>query len=83
MTLNEIHADKGLRITERQIFLWLNDNFPKKKEFFITHADIGKAVSIHANNVSIHVSNLAKKGYIKKIKHPENTNKRNSYIIAK
>ena len=83
MTLNEIHADQELGITERQIFLWLNDNFPKDKEFFITHANIGKAVSRHANNISIHMSKLANKGYITKIKHPENSNKRNSYIIAR
>lgn len=82
MTRNEIHADKNLRVVEKHIFLWLNDNF-STKEFYITLADIGKGVSIHACNVRIHIKSLFEKGYIKKINHVENKNKRNSYIICK
>jgi len=81
MTRNQIYADKNISLAEKNIFLWLNENFPKHKEFYTTLAVISAGVSNHRVNVSRRLTSLARKGYIKKFNHWGSAS--NSYIICK
>ncbi len=83
MKRNEIHVDKNLTSSEKQLFLWLSDNFQKNKEFYITQAEIGKGISINPAAICVRIASLTKKGYLKKVRHFNTKGKCNSYIILK
>jgi predicted transcriptional regulator of viral defense system len=83
MKRNKIHVDKNLTSSEKQMFLWLSDNFEKNKEFYITQNDIGKGISINSVSVCVRMASLTKKGYLKKIRHLNTKGKCNSYVILK
>jgi len=83
MKRNEIHADSNLRMAEKQLFLWLTDNFQKNKEFYITITEIAKGLSVAPGNIYARIASLIQKKYIIKFNHTNTTGRCNSYIILK
>lgn len=68
MTRSEILADKKLKISEKMVFLFLNEfrNINNNLELNLSHYDIAIGVGIHPGNISKHIKSLVAKGYIKK-----------------
>ncbi len=64
MTRIEIYADKNLKLSEKMIFLFLNES--KDKELRLSMNDIGQGVAVDPRNISKHIETLVSKGYIKK-----------------
>lgn len=69
MKKNEIHATKELTITQKNIFLWLNDYSRRHKIIDLRYIDIAKATSIDRMCVVRNMQLLEQKGFIKIIKH--------------
>lgn len=79
MTRIEIYADKNLKLSEKMIFLFLNES--KNKELRLSHRDIGNGVAVDPRNVQKPIQTLVSKDYIKRMKYVGN--KCNSYEILK
>lgn len=68
MTRTEILAEKKLKISEKMIFLFLNEvrNINNNVELNLSNYDIALGVGVDPRNVSKHIKALVAKGYIKK-----------------
>lgn len=83
MKKNEIHGDKNLSVSERLIFLWMNDFIGKDKEICKSFSFISKKTSIGRRILVTHIKSLIKKGYIKKTTTTFSKIKPNCYALLK
>ena len=87
MDKKEIYARPDIKITEKQILVWLNDFGKKDKnnEIKIKYREISEALGISMKCITNNITKLITKGYISRKKHMLGRNKKsgNSYTLLK
>lgn len=84
MTKKEIYASKEMSISEKQLFMWLNDYFNKHGEINLRCIDIAKAIASDYRNTFKRLKSLVKKGFISKTKSRNSRFRScNSYTILR
>lgn len=79
----EINQSKEMSISEKQLFMWMNDNHINKK-INLPYTKIAEQLGARLpRNIVARMDSLIKKGFIEKTKYPRKGKKCNQYKILK
>lgn len=73
MTKEEIYASKELSISEKQLFMWLNDYLHDHEEINLKYTDIAKLIASDQRNTFKRLKSLVEKGFISKTRNKVGT----------